>query len=108
MAHSGHLNYNLDASPSGFQLTGGHIKELLGTQMAHFVFQNGEKVVSVFVVDSKSYKIPDDLQATAVTIGDITFYKLDTGSDRFQVFRATCSEIIEDPHFKALVYESFN
>lgn len=68
------LHYNLDASPSGFQLTGGQVKELLGTQTAHFVFQNGEKVVSVFILDSESYKIPEDLQTTEVTIGDITFY----------------------------------
>ena len=59
---------------NGFRLAGGRIEQVMGNDMAHFVYRNGDHLVSVFVADARMFHIPDEVMNNAVTHGDLTFY----------------------------------
>jgi hypothetical protein len=69
------LHYAVSKSVNSFEMSGGRLEDIMGTQMAHFVFHSDDdKCVSVFVADAESFEIPDNLQGNAVTIGGFTYY----------------------------------
>ena len=76
MSHvSNDLHYAVSRSVNDFQLLGGRMEDIMGTMMAHFVFFSEDReCISVFVVDAAAFEIPKDLQGSAVTKGDLTFY----------------------------------
>jgi anti-sigma factor (TIGR02949 family) len=68
------VQYPLSASANGFTLVNGHVEELMGTRMVHFIYRQGDKVVSVFVAPASSFDIPASLQGNPVTVnGHILF-----------------------------------
>lgn len=66
LAHS--VQYPLSESLDGFKLTGGHVEDVMGTRMGHFVYRQGDKLVSVFVAPASSFSIPEELNDDAVII----------------------------------------
>jgi anti-sigma factor (TIGR02949 family) len=67
------VQYPISASTDGFTLVNGHVEELMGTRMVHFIYRQGDKVVSVFVAPASSFDIPASLQGNPVTVNG---YKL--------------------------------
>jgi hypothetical protein len=43
-------------------LVNGHMEDLFGVHMGHFVYENGNQFVSVFAAPAVQFKIPDDLR----------------------------------------------
>ncbi len=68
------LQYSLNESVSGLQLTGAQMEQIDDVAMAHFVYGTGDAAVSVFVADSKSFSIPSELDGTtAAELGHTMF-----------------------------------
>ena len=68
------LHYNLEEEVNGFTLIGSKTVEILGVEMAHFVYSNKDKFVSVFVAPSDKFAIPDELESTLVVKDNIEFF----------------------------------
>ncbi len=60
------LHYDLSQQVGSFVLAGGHMEEVKGTRLAHFVYRQGDKAVSVFVAPADKLTIPDNLRETMV------------------------------------------
>lgn len=60
------LHYELSRQVGSFALAGGHMEDVKGTQMAHFVYRQGDKAVSVFVAPASKLEIPENLRKTLV------------------------------------------
>lgn len=58
----------------GFHLISNTAETLNGIQMAHFVFHNGEQIVSVFAAPISEYAIPDGLSDAAITHEGTEFF----------------------------------
>jgi len=71
---SDRANYALKDHVYGMQFIGGHMCSLCDTEMAHFVFSEGDRLVSVFVAPADSFEIPDDLDDHGVTKGSTEFF----------------------------------
>jgi anti-sigma factor (TIGR02949 family) len=67
------LHYPLNESIGGFTLINGHTEDLMGVRMGHFVYGQGNRVVSVFVA-SNGFAIPDDLKDNAVFVDGREFF----------------------------------
>ena len=63
---NGDLHYDLNRLMGNFALVGGRMEEVKGTRMAHFVYREGEKYVSVFLAPAASLEIPENLRKTLV------------------------------------------
>jgi hypothetical protein len=63
---NGDLHYDLNRQMGSFALVGGRMEEVKGTRMAHFVYREGEKYVSVFLTPAASLEIPENLRKTLV------------------------------------------
>jgi anti-sigma factor (TIGR02949 family) len=68
------VHYPLNMSIGGYSLLDGHLETVKGVQMGHFVYEQGKKVISVFVAPAAAFTIPDDLKASAVTRGGVEFF----------------------------------
>ncbi len=68
------ISYNLTPAVHGFELMGGHVETIDGVEMAHFVYANGQRVISVFVVPADRFEIPGELQETQVVQNGVTFF----------------------------------
>ncbi len=66
--------YNLLPQVADFQLVGGESEEIVGVQMAHFVYASDNKLVSVFIAPADEYEIPADLANSPVERNSITFF----------------------------------
>jgi len=62
MALADSIHAPLSERVGQFTLINGHIENLLGVQMGHFVYENGQQFVSVFAAPATQFKIPDDLR----------------------------------------------
>jgi len=62
----GDMHYQLDRHVGSFALASGHMEEVKGTRLAHFVYRQGEKVVSVFLAPAALLEIPENLRQTLV------------------------------------------
>lgn len=68
------LQYEISDAVAGFQLLGGYPEKLSDCRMAHFVYQQEQSLVSVFVVCAKQFQIPDNVRTAAVHSGELTMY----------------------------------
>ena len=66
--------YSLAPTVAEFAMVGGNSKEIMGTEMGHFVYSRGNEVISVFVVPADNFEISSDLDASKTEIDGITFY----------------------------------
>lgn len=66
--------YDLAPAVQGFELVGGHLETIDGVSMAHFVYANGQKIISAFVVPAHEFEIPGDLRDTQVVHNGVTFF----------------------------------
>jgi anti-sigma factor (TIGR02949 family) len=71
---SSQLNFQLEQEEDGYQLAGGRVEHILGCDMAHLVYKNGEQYVSVFVAPAGQFEIPEDVLDNAVQVGELTVY----------------------------------
>jgi anti-sigma factor (TIGR02949 family) len=62
------VQYPLSESLDGFNLINGHVEDVMGIKMGHFVYREGDKLVSVFVAPASSFSIPEELSDNAVTV----------------------------------------
>ncbi len=68
------LGYEIHTAVAGFALVGGKTKQIMGVEMAHFVYSQDNQTVSVFVVPNDRFEIPADLKESRVMRNQITFY----------------------------------
>lgn len=68
------LSYDLVDRVNSFTLVGGHTETIDNIPLAHFVYHNENRIVSVFVIDAALMSLPDDLLETLVTRNGIEFY----------------------------------
>ncbi|MEW6412014.1 MAG: zf-HC2 domain-containing protein [Candidatus Zixiibacteriota bacterium] len=66
--------YDLKPQVSDFQLVGGTSEEIMGIRMAHFVYADDDRLISVFVAPSDEFEIPSDLKDSQVVRHNITFF----------------------------------
>ncbi|MDZ4722444.1 MAG: hypothetical protein SGI97_00810 [candidate division Zixibacteria bacterium] len=66
--------YNISSTIGDFQLVGGQMQEIMGVEMGHFVFVKNDEIVSVFVVPSKDFKIPEELIEHSVHKNNTSFF----------------------------------
>lgn len=87
------LGYDIYPTVAGFSLAGGQTKEIMGVEMAHFVYCNDNKTISVFVAPCDCFEIPDDLKDTRVEKHHVGFYNYDCRGCRL-VYHKTSSAVI--------------
>jgi anti-sigma factor (TIGR02949 family) len=68
------LSYDLVDRVNSFTLVGGHTETIDNITLAHFVYHNENRIVSVFVIDAALVTLPDDLLETLVIRNGIEFY----------------------------------
>jgi len=68
------LSYDLVDRVRSFVLVGGSIDTIDDIPLAHFVYHNDNRVVSVFVIDAALITLPDDLIETLVSRNGVQFY----------------------------------
>ncbi len=66
--------YNLYPTVGDFELIGGRMEQIDGVQTAHFVYRDGNRMVSVFIALADQFHLPEELLKTAVTKDNIEFY----------------------------------
>lgn len=64
------LEYRMDQNVSDYALASGHMENISGTRMAHFVYRQGDKMMSVFVAPAAHFSIPEDLRSTMTRRND--------------------------------------
>ncbi len=60
------MHYELNRQVGDFALAGGRMTDVKGTRLAHFVYRQGEKAVSVFLAPVSKLEIPENLRKTLV------------------------------------------
>lgn len=68
------LSYDLVDRVNSFTLVGGNTETINDIPLAHFVYHNDNRVVSVFVIDAALITLPDDLIETLVSRNGVQFY----------------------------------
>ena len=68
------LSYDLVDRVNSFVLVGGSIDTIDDIPLAHFVYHNDNRIVSVFVIDAALITLPDDLMETLVSRNGLQFY----------------------------------
>lgn len=68
------IYYDITPAVQEFKLIGGHLETIDGIEMAHFVYSDGQKVISAFVVPSDQFDIPGELASAGVTHNGVTFF----------------------------------
>jgi anti-sigma factor (TIGR02949 family) len=68
------LAYGLAEQIGSFTLVGGHPETVDNIPLAHFVYHNQNRIVSVFVIDADLINLADDLLETLVIRNGIEFY----------------------------------
>jgi anti-sigma factor (TIGR02949 family) len=68
------ISYDLTPAVHEYELVGGHLDTINGVEMAHFVYANGQQVVSAFVVPAHVFEIPLELLETQVVRNGVTFF----------------------------------
>jgi len=71
---AGDMQYAVSPAVHEFNLVGANIDELFGTEMSHFVYQNGDRFVSVFLAPADEFDIPAALQDHEVKKDNVNFY----------------------------------
>ena len=66
--------FRLNQTVDKFKLVGGQFEEVMGIEMAHFVYVDNGHRVSLFVAPSDKFEIPPDLQNHGVVEGDFEYY----------------------------------
>jgi mycothiol system anti-sigma-R factor len=74
MAHVSDLHFAVSQSVGDFALAGGHLEDLMGARIAHFVYADGNKMVSVFVAPADKFQIPDNIKSSPQDRNNIRFY----------------------------------
>ena len=60
------LHYTLENEVGTFALASGHMEEIRGKHLAHFVYRQGDKLISVFLAPATQLEIPENLRKTLV------------------------------------------
>ena len=68
------LGYEIEQSVAGYEMVGARFEQVDGIDVAHFLYQNGDKKVSVFVARNDELAIPADLLEHPVVRDQIEFY----------------------------------
>jgi anti-sigma factor (TIGR02949 family) len=71
------LGYAIEQSVAGYEMVGARFEKVEGIDVAHFLYQNGDKKVSVFVARNGELSIPSDLLEQPVVRDRIEFYDHD-------------------------------
>jgi anti-sigma factor (TIGR02949 family) len=66
--------YSLQPIVNGYKMVGGTTEEIMGVQMSHFVYTNNGSTVSVFVIPSDQFEIPDDLKKNPISKDNLTLF----------------------------------
>jgi len=66
--------YDMTPAVQEFELVGGQMETIDGVEMAHFVYSDGQKVISAFVVPADQFEIPGELTSNGVTHNGVTFF----------------------------------
>ncbi len=71
---AGNMQYEVSPAVHEFTLVGANTKELFGVQMSHFVYQSGDRFVSVFLAPSSEFSIPANLQDHEIVRDNVNYY----------------------------------
>lgn len=66
--------YSVPTNFDAFVLASGHVEEIKGVQMGHFVYSNGQEMVSVFVAPADEFSIPNDVKEHTIEYRGVEFY----------------------------------
>ncbi|MBI5266136.1 MAG: zf-HC2 domain-containing protein [candidate division Zixibacteria bacterium] len=72
LADSIHLS--LAQQVGEFTLVSGHVEELLGVRMGHFVYENEKQMISVFAAPAAQFNIPDDVRDNVVSSDGVQYF----------------------------------
>lgn len=72
LADSIHLP--LSQQVGDFALVNGHVEELLGVRMGHFIYENGKQMVSVFAAPAAQFNIPNEVRDNVVTSDGVQYF----------------------------------
>ena len=72
------LGYHVETTVGGFSLVAGYFETVMEVEMAHFVYERGGKVVSVFVAPADEFEIPSE---------DLTLH---VNGDKMQLYDHAC------------------
>jgi len=68
------MHYALAGEVDQYGLIGGIVDTVMGIEMAHFLYQDDRRYISVFLAPAAEFEIPDSLQENRIVRGDIEFY----------------------------------
>lgn len=68
------LNYIISDKIAGYMLVGGSMMEVMGIEMAHFLYTKGDSKISVFVAPSDRVEIPKDALKHEVLINGKEYF----------------------------------
>ena len=87
------FGYNVLGMVENFTLTGGNFENIMGIDMAHFLYINNGHCVSVFVAPVGEFEIPEDLENHKSVVEKLTLYDHNCRSCRL-VYHCNDSAII--------------
>jgi hypothetical protein len=68
------MDYVVSPEVNNFGMVGGTMEDIDGQRIAHFVYHNDDRVVSVFISDEHLLQIPPEVLDAAVERNGITFF----------------------------------
>jgi len=88
------FHYNLSENISNYTLLGGHPENIMGVEMMHFIYSNGNNLISVFIAPADKFFIPSSLKSSGITKDQITFYDHNCRGCRLVYHKVNSSIII--------------
>jgi anti-sigma factor (TIGR02949 family) len=85
---------NIAPAVMNFTLLGGRTTEIMDADTDHLVYQNGDQVVSVFIVPADQFEISTDLEKTRVERNNMVFYDHNCRGCRLVYHRVGSSFVI--------------
>jgi anti-sigma factor (TIGR02949 family) len=68
------MNYTVQPEVHGYHLAEASVDTIQGIAMDHLIYCNGNNVISVFVVPTAHFTLPDDVQELQVQIENVTLF----------------------------------
>jgi len=88
------LGISLDSTVNSFSLIDGKMEQIMGIEMAHFVYADNGKRVSVFIARSEEFDIPTDLKDHKVVRENIEYYDHNCRGCRLIYYQSVAAIII--------------
>lgn len=68
------MNYTVLPEVSGYHLTKAFVDTIQGTEMDHLIYCNGKNLISVFVVPTANFVLPDNIEELGVQHANVTLF----------------------------------